>query len=740
MVIISFLVFSLVLIFSVIFLKIIYDPDGSFLNQEKAGIWIREQEPIDLNIKAVEVESTIFITLFDVVSIPSEARLEFKAFRSATVWLDNKCIYRNDEFRSWNILRSLDISQYLSTGRHKLSVEVQNEGGPPALTASCEVLGIRTGDHWLASSDGNTWNKAYPADKIIPPDLVHEFQNTGKAFWSIMPFIGPVFLIILLCSIYYSHIIPGRLWEVHFSAHIIRWIVLGLYTILAINNFFKMPIYMGYDHRGHLQYILYILDNSRLPLVTEGWNMADPPLYYSISALFYSLSDRLFDTETAYRILRLLPLICGAVQIEICYRAMRAVYPDREDLQALGTVIGGLLPINIYVSQFIGTETLAGCLTSLVVLYVFRFISSDSEPKAGFFLSMGVLIGLSMLSKITIILLLPPLMLTMMIVYYERYEPLRKSIILTIRNISLILGCALVLSGWYFIRNYLELGQLIISSTYGAGDSVISSFKWWQDPGYRSFSQLVFSGQALLHPIYSGIFSFWDSLYSTFWSDAFLSGKTVFEQRPPWNYSFMLSSIWLALLPLILIIAGGMRVFTKLPGKLRDIVLFSVLSVGVFLMAVFYQYLAVPSHVMAKAKYMLGIIPCFAVLGAVGLESVLRNRSRVLRGFVLGILICWGLSVYTGYFIWKVSDELNIIDHYKLAHDLMGRGNIVEAADQYLSIKQINPYAMKVPPEFIKALNLNMRSLVNTGDQKAAIKILMKLLLRQLNMRTFHAA
>jgi len=168
-------------------------------------------------------------------------------------------------------------------------------------------------------------------------------------------------------------------------------------------------------------------------------------------------------------------------------------------------------------------------------------------------------------------------------------------------------------------------------------------------------------------------------------------------------------------------------IFTKLPGKLRDIVLFSVLSVGVFLMAVFYQYLAVPSHVMAKAKYMLGIIPCFAVLGAVGLESVLRNRSRVLRGFVLGILICWGLSVYTGYFIWKVSDELNIIDHYKLAHDLMGRGNIVEAADQYLSIKQINPYAMKVPPEFIKALNLNMRSLVNTGDQKAAIKILMKL-------------
>ena len=95
--------------------------------------------------------------------------------------------------------------------------------------------------------------------------------------------------------------------------------------------------------------------------------MFQPPLYYLLAAAVYQSFLSLFSAETVIRILKLLSFLCGMVQVEICYRTLRNAYPGKESLQVIGTLLGGLLPMNLYLSQSLGNEPLVGCLTALLI-------------------------------------------------------------------------------------------------------------------------------------------------------------------------------------------------------------------------------------------------------------------------------------------------------------------------------------------------------------------------------------
>ena len=482
---------------------------------------------------------------------------------------------------------------------------------------------------------------------------------------------------------------------------------------------------MGMDIDGHLEYIQYIVNNWRIPLVTDGWSMAEPPLFYISSAFIYTLFIKIFSLRTVYSILKILPILCGAFQIEICYRALKTVYPKREDLQAFGTIIGGFIPVNIFVSQFIGTEPIAACFLSLVILYAFKLINSNTEPKAGFFLSIGTFLGLSVLSKITALILIPPLLLIIFVTFFKRYSLTKECIFLTTRNSAIVLVTVFALSGWFFIRNYYEFGKFIITNTSYWGNS-LGSFQWWQDPSYRTLNQLMFSSQALLHPIYSGLFSLWDSIYSSFWADSWLSGRILYRLSPPWNYDFMLSSTWLSLFPFIAIFFGMMNIFKVSEEERRDSIFFSTLCVFILLAALIYQFLLAPLYSAVKGKYMLGILPCFAVLSASGFDLI-HKKNKILKPIVLGFLICWATSVYIGYFVWNVSDELKTSDHYIMISDLIDQNRLIEADNEYNELQRIDLKKIICRSELIKGLNVIMYKYINMGDDIIALKYLMKL-------------
>jgi hypothetical protein len=656
------MVFLVAILMAVIgFQRILDDPNIPLLLPEKGGDWIRFRQPPDLKSRHSQILTTYFRTTFSVTKEIPQPVLTFRAMKRATVWLDNKIIFSADDHtQKWKKIFHVTLPSRLNPGIHELLIAVTNQNGHPALIAYCEPLGLVTGEQWEATVDGNTWTSAlsvrsrqYPLDSkryyhLKPSSqgdatpLPLKFQRADLAFLSV----GSVFLVIFIAVVILT--LLGLKKEYFKSQQItsagIRWIVLVAWICMSINNIWKVPMYAGMDWTEHLKYIEYVASTWHVPLPSEGWQMFQPPLYYFISALLYKILVPMFSWENVLVFLRLIPLACGALQIELCWRAVRYAFPSREDLQIMGTIVGGLLPMNIYISQFIGNEPLAGCLSGIVVVLVIRYLRSPTAFSWRFFVVIGFFLGIALLTKLTAILLVPPVLLAVVWANHADNNPVRRWSSQAVMYVCIMLGTAFLIAGWYYIRNFMETGRFFIG-----GWDPSRNIVWWQDPSYRTLEQFYTFGESLFYPVCSAIMGVWDSLYSTFWMDGFLSAVFIYEFRPPWNYDFMLAGAWLALLPTTAIgigAAAGLINFLKQTYKVH---IFCILCVLIYLAAILYLFLTVPIYSTAKATYALGIIPCFAVLCAEGFK-VLTSRI-LLKAVVYGALACWAFASYAAYFV-----------------------------------------------------------------------------------------
>ena len=88
--------------------------------------------------------------------------------------------------------------------------------------------------------------------------------------------------------------------HLRFAPSLLRWILMAAWVVLAANNIWQVPSQVGPDIFAHYQYVVYISRSWSLPLATDGWEMFQPPLFYSIAAPFYGLfSARLSADDIA---------------------------------------------------------------------------------------------------------------------------------------------------------------------------------------------------------------------------------------------------------------------------------------------------------------------------------------------------------------------------------------------------------------------------------------------------------
>ncbi|MEN6320291.1 MAG: hypothetical protein ABFD82_16255 [Syntrophaceae bacterium] len=644
--------------------RILDDPNIPLLLPEKGADWIRFRQPPDFKSRHSQILTTYFRTSFSVAKEIPQPVLTFRAMKRTVVCLDGRIIFTtNERTQEWKKIFHVTLPLGINPGKHELLIAVMNKNGHPALIAYCEPLALATGEHWESSADGKAWTSAlsvrsrqYPLDSKryyhLKPSLQGDstplplkFQRADRAFLSKAPAFLTIFITVVVLTLlgsrkeYFS-----RFKSQQITSAGIRWIVLVAWICMSINNIWKVPLYAGMDWTEHLKYIEYVASTWRIPLPSEGWQMFQPPLYYFISALLYNILIPIFSWENVLMLLRIVPLACGALQIELCWRAVRYALPGREDLQIMGTIVGGLLPMNIYISQFIGNEPLAGCLSGIVVVLVIRYLRSPTACSRRFCISIGFFLGLSLLTKITAILLVPPVLLAMVWGSHTDNNPANRRFGQAFIYVSIILGIAFLVSGWYYIRNFLETGRFFIG-----GWDPSRNIVWWQDPSYRTLEQFYTFGESLFYPICSAVMGVWDSLYSTFWMDGLLSAVLIYEFRPPWNYDFMLAGAWLALLPTTAIGIGAVASFINFFKESNKAYIFCVLCILIYLAAILYLFLTVPIYSTAKATYALGIIPCFAVLCAEGFKFL---TSRILlKAVVYGVLACFVFASYAAYFV-----------------------------------------------------------------------------------------
>lgn len=620
------------------------DPNIILLVPEGGAQWIRYREPSTLNAYLPEKLSVNFRYLFSVDPVPEKAILTLRALKTAEVYLNgNLLVTSRADPKRWKEPYHIDLAATLVKGKNELRIVVVSENAHPVVLGYCRSLGIESGDRWEASHDGRRWLSALPVDEISPIAVSRTFPRSDRALKSLLPVFIPLFALVFFWNIK-SESGPRWMQGVHVSPGAVRWLLMGGWLAMAVNNFWKIPLTFGMDSSGHTQYIGYVASYWRIPLATEGWQMFQPPLFYYLEAIMFRSFLHFWEPHTVVRMLKLLPLVCGAAHVEIAYRIVRYAYPGRESLQIIGTLIGGLLPMNLYISHSIGNEPLAGCLTALTILYACRALSGDFQSNRELGLVMGFTLGLAMLTKPTAILILPPLLFYVSTAVFRRGRSQEEGIRSVFHFLILFLGVAFIVSGWYYVRNYIEMGRFFIGG-WDASREIV----WWMNPGYRTPRQFYVFGESLVYPVFSSIYGFWDALYSTFWLDGFLS-SLISKEHLPWNQTFMTGGALLSLLPSAAIIIGAIvATMKKGDGALREMLCFSVTSGALYLAALLYLFLKVPILTSVKATYALGLTPCFVLLAATGFEVL--TRWRLLRAAVYGLFACWVVCTYATYIV-----------------------------------------------------------------------------------------
>ena len=609
-------------------------PQHAFLVARDGAEWIRPARPFDLVARSLSLETVPFRHRFT-NSLPAGApvELEVQALRAFRLSLNGRVLGEvGPQEASWRYPRRFDLSPALVPGENELRIEVQNDTGWPLVLASSRELALATGPDWEAPGPGGPWQPAVSADDGRHHAISNDFPGAWQGLRAGWATFAVAFALGAVASLVAAR--GPRLRASH-----VRWLVMGALAAIGLHNLRLVDITLGFDAEFHIDYIRKVAFEHRLPLANEGWQAFQAPLFYLAAAPFYAVVSRVGSEALAMHAVRGLVLLVSLGLVEMVYRAARAAFPEREDLQILATAVGGLLPVTVYMSHYVSNEPLAALLTAALVVACLRMLVDPDLHFERASLALGALFGLAVLAKVTAVLLLPLVVAVLVRVARRRGLPLG-ALVGPLARFAVV---SAAIAGWYFVRN-----QIVLGAPYVGGWDPSRGGAWIQDPGYRTPSDLLTFGAALDRPVYDVFTGLWDALYVSFWLDGFLGSSAFALAAPPWHWGYAVACAPLALPLTAAMLAGFVRSLRRPRTREQEVLLFASAAVALYVGAIFALYLRLPIFSTVKSSYTLGLAPCYGLLFASGVD--LLPRRPVVRALLAGYLVAWLVFVFRAYF------------------------------------------------------------------------------------------
>lgn len=230
---------------------------------------------------------------------------------------------------------------------------------------------------------------------------------------------------------------PGRRWRTRLALGAI------LAAFVALSLAFNVSVPMGEspDEPTHLQYMRYLREQKRLPVITEPRHLGvvqagHPPLYYLAGALatawleprapllvhnphftfnmerplapnaFVHLDREQFPYRLApdalfVHVARLVSLLSGLVLIGATYALGRRVWPDRPYVAWASAAFVAFLPGLAFFSGTFNNDTMANAWSALVLLMSVRLVQGHDRRRD--LLLLGSVLGLGLMTKLTLV-------------------------------------------------------------------------------------------------------------------------------------------------------------------------------------------------------------------------------------------------------------------------------------------------------------------------------------------------
>jgi 4-amino-4-deoxy-L-arabinose transferase-like glycosyltransferase len=431
------------------------------------------------------------------------------------------------------------------------------------------------------------------------------------------------------------------------------WVVLAAHSLLAIAYNLATPFgNNGYpntpDEGAHFQYVAYVAREWRLPkfegYAGVGYEAHQPPLYYFLAAVVYAL------TGGEGKAVRLLSTLCSAGVVWLVWLTLRRLTPERPLLALAGMGFAAFLPMHIAIGSAVGNDALTNLLFAATLYGLLVNLSNtaelypppdlprqrgrnpdslpvDGEGRGGgkggeylHWLRIPLLVGLTILTKATGVLLIPIMLLGVIVA--ARLQSGRWARALGAATLALVI--TLLVSGWWLVRNYMLYGDPLLQRTFlevfagtaKARDFLNQGMTWGQ------YAQLVA-----------------DWTFRSFWF-AYGAPDTARTGLP----NFLPSSVYLGLGALTLGAAVGFALRLREPSPLWARVW--LLLAGLCLVLTLVSFvLFVRVFFQTQGRYFYPALLPISVFWALGWERLVPERYRptALLG-ITGVLLALALG------------------------------------------------------------------------------------------------
>ncbi len=280
-------------------------------------------------------------------------------------------------------------------------------------------------------------------------------------------------------------------------------VVLLLYLALAVWYSMTIPLGEAPDEVPHFTYVRYLAQHGRLPTTQEEHEAFQPPLYYALGAAltfwveddadaaFSVRANAHFDVADArapknlllhssdeawpyrgwalaWHLLRLLSVVLGGLTVWAVYRLGRVLFPTKPAIPLTMAALTAFTPQFIFMSAVANNDNAALTFSALILWQVVALLhDTESQPIWRRSALLGLLLGLGLMSKANLIGLVPVVGLAVLVASYrshsagngEREAGRWAWVLPAAGRLLLAFGLVAVLSGWYFVRNWLLHGD-----------------------------------------------------------------------------------------------------------------------------------------------------------------------------------------------------------------------------------------------------------------------------------------
>lgn len=376
----------------------------------------------------------------------------------------------------------------------------------------------------------------------------------------------------------------------------------ALTTCLQIHNSLKFVPSRGFDYPDHLSYIDLMRKGGGVPLANQGVEYYQPPLYYAFAALS--------------SLLNLLPF--SGFVLWVMFTATAFFFFKKKFspfMASIGTIVASCLPVVLYMSQTISNEFFSVSMISLTMVF---YLFTKDEPKTRNKIVLGVLLGLSLLSKATAFVLLAALIL-------DALRDAKFNLKVFLKNNLWVYVPVLLIAAWFYIRNIVFFRNPFVTSVD------FPKYHISQPPGYRDIKFFTNITSFIKMDLFHAHF---DSFFAGTYFSWFYDGHNVIIPVQ----SFSKAGILLVLfsLPLLFFsIIGFIREIRKINS---DNFLLLAYPILLFISYILYN-LKLPFYSTVKAAFIMSLVVPFGYFFLKGIESYKKHVYVISVYVLLYILI-----------------------------------------------------------------------------------------------------